>query len=94
MALQWLRALRRSFDELVRVPETPQDREAASESVPSWPLLWFTLRFHLLVSYALLVVRVLGPYHRLNPPANCVGFLTSLRRRQASYDTVNLNDIP
>lgn len=62
MALRWLRALRRSVEELARIPEP-----AAGHSSASWALLWLTLRFHLLLGYALLVVRLVGPYHRLVP---------------------------
>jgi len=66
LALRWLKALRRSVEELARIPE-PTAASAADRPAASWQLLWLTLRFHLLLSYALLVVRLFGPYHRLVP---------------------------
>lgn len=65
LAIRWLQALQASFDHLVRTPETAEAQ--AQIAVGSWKMLWLTLRFKLLVSYALLVVRVFGPYHRLIP---------------------------
>jgi len=75
LALKWLRALRRSFAESLRTPQPP---EASLDEVPgSWRLLWLTLRFHFLLSYALWVVRFFGPYHRLIPSLDWAeGFLT------------------
>jgi len=67
LAIQWLEALQASFDDLVRTPDfTPSDG-AAVDSAGNWRLLWLTVRFKVLVSYALLMVKVFGPYHRLIP---------------------------
>jgi hypothetical protein len=67
LAIRWLEALQASFDDLVRAPEFAlgDDPEVASRS--SWRLLWLILRFKILVSYALFVVKLFGPYHRLIP---------------------------
>src|SRR5689334_1639463 len=62
LATEWLTSLRNSFQELVRTPE-PESESTLS----SWKLLWLTLRFHLLISYALFVIRFFGPYHELIP---------------------------
>jgi hypothetical protein len=70
LALKWLRTLRRQFKELVRLPESAQG--SAPSGVSSWRLLGLTLRFHFLLSYAILVVRLFGPYHRLVPPLEWV----------------------
>lgn len=68
LALRWLRALKTSFDELIRTPDPAfQDGEATPRPA-SWHLLWLTLRFHFLLGYALWVVQLFGPYHRLIPP--------------------------
>ncbi len=68
LAIQWLISLRRSFDEVIRTPEA---NLAGSDPAPlplrGWRFLWLTVRFYTLVTYALLVVRILGPYHRLYP---------------------------
>jgi hypothetical protein len=67
LALCWLQALQTSFDEIVMTPEfAPVDASEAT-TPGSWRMLWLTVRFKFLVSYALLVVRLFGPYHRLVP---------------------------
>ncbi len=60
IAIEWLKAVRLSFDHLVR---TPAPAAASPEPVPQ--LLWMSLRFRILLGYATLVVRLFGPYHRL-----------------------------
>ena len=76
LAIQWLRALRASFDALAR----------SSTATPpglnheGWMSLWRVLRFHLLIAYALLVVHWMGPYHRLMPPLGWVGGRIRSRR--------------
>lgn len=67
LALKWLRALRRQFTELVRLPDPAAEGTSATGGPSSWRLLWLTLRFHFLLSYAILVVWLFGPYHRLVP---------------------------
>jgi len=67
LAIRWLEALHASFEQAVRVRETLPADAPAAESAGGWQMLWLTLRFKFLVSYALLIVRVFGPYHRLIP---------------------------
>ncbi len=67
LTLKWLNALRRSFNEIVRTPEPLSPDGTASGTQEGWQLLRLTLRFHFLLSYAILVVRFFGPYHRLIP---------------------------
>jgi hypothetical protein len=67
LTLKWLKAVRRSFSEMVRTPEPVSHARTADGTQASWQLLRLTLRFHLLLSYAFLVVRFFGPYHRLIP---------------------------
>ena len=67
LAIRWLQALQSSFDALVRTPGLDSGGESEAMPAESWKLLWLTVRFKLLVSYALLVVRLFGPYHRLIP---------------------------
>jgi hypothetical protein len=89
MALRWLRAVRSSFDKLVRIPgELPGKETPARES---WTLLRLTLRFHLVVGYAILVVRLLGPYHRLIPS---FGWMPSLFARPSAPDSYESADVP
>jgi hypothetical protein len=74
LAIRWLRALQASFDALVRTPDFGLGETPGSPSVSSWQMLWLTVRFQFLVSYALLVVRYFGPYHRLIPSFDWVPF--------------------
>jgi len=74
LAIRWLKALQASFDEVVRTPEIIPNDTAMSASTGSWRMLWLTIRFKLLVSYALLVVRLFGPYHRLMPSIAWIPF--------------------
>ena len=72
MALRWLKALRSSFDDLVRTPEPTTSDGRATEPLQNWKLLWLILRFQCLIGYAMFVVRFFGPYHRLIPPLGWV----------------------
>jgi hypothetical protein len=74
LAVRWLQALQTSFDELVRTPEMAPSDNPEGSSLRGWRMLWLILRFNLLVSYALLVVKLLGPYHRLIPSFAWVPF--------------------
>lgn len=64
LAVKWLKGLRSSIKELGHFPEPAA---AESHEVSSRQLPWLTLRLHFLVNYALLVVRLFGPYHPLVP---------------------------
>lgn len=66
LAIKWLQALRGSFNTIVRQAE-PVSGDSALGRDSSWQLLWLTLKFHILINYALLVVRHFGPYYRLLP---------------------------
>src|SRR5208337_1641505 len=74
LAIHWLEALQAAFDDLVRTPEFSPSEAPKASSVGSWPMLWLTLRFKISVSYALLVVKLFGPYHRLIPSFSWVPF--------------------
>jgi len=65
LAMRWLKALRKAVNDLVRTaqPLTP----GAQPSDSGWRVLFLTLRFHLLLSYAQAVVYLFGPYHSLVP---------------------------
>jgi len=67
LAIFWLEALRASFDQLVRTPEFSPSEVSVGSSDGNWKMLWQTFRFKVAISYALLVVRLFGPYHRLIP---------------------------
>jgi hypothetical protein len=64
LAIHWLEALQASFNEVVRVREVATSE---ARSPGSWHMLWLIVRFKLLLAYALFVVKVFGPYHRLIP---------------------------
>jgi hypothetical protein len=73
LAIHWLEALQASFAEIVRTPE-PTSNEVSEVSRDGWKTLWLTVRFKILLSYALLVVKLFGPYHRLIPSFSWVPF--------------------
>jgi hypothetical protein len=82
LAICWLEALQSSFDEFVRTPRYPHADESVA-SAGGWQILWLTLRFKVLVSYALFVVKWFGPYYRLIPSFSWVPFS---KRGERSYD--------
>jgi hypothetical protein len=93
-ALSWLRALKASFTELVHTPESaPADAEAAN-APGSWQLLWLSLRFHFLLTYAITVVRLFGPYHRLIPSFRFIRLSNLPDPRKISLGPVGLGKQP
>jgi hypothetical protein len=74
LAIYWLETLQASFDEVVRTPELNPSEVPAASSARSWQMLWLTIRFKFLVSYALVMVRLFGPYHRLIPSFSWLPF--------------------
>lgn len=85
LAVRWLKAVDRSFKEIVRLPEPEQESGAAAAG---WEMLWLTLRFHLLLGYALVVVRLFGPYHRLIPHLGWVESIRAIGFRKARLGAV------
>jgi hypothetical protein len=74
LAIRWLEALQTSFDALIRTPEIASGEHHEAGPAEDWRMLWMTLRFKFLVSYALLMVKAFGPYHRLIPSFAWVPF--------------------
>ena len=74
LAIRWLTALKASFEALVGTPDSGLGETPDSPSVSSWQMLWLTVRFQFLLSYALVVVKYFGPYHRLIPSFSWVPF--------------------
>jgi hypothetical protein len=77
LAIRWLESLQASFNEVVRTPELVLNDTSTQMSPGSWRMLWLTVRFKVFVSYALLVVKLFGPYHRLMPSFSWVALSTS-----------------
>jgi hypothetical protein len=92
MAIKWLRAVRRSFNDVVLTQAPVPDPIAPPRGPGSWELLWMTLRFHLLLTYAALVVRVFGPYHRLVPPLGSVGAPSKASLHRQGYRAAHLRN--
>jgi hypothetical protein len=80
LAIRWLEALQASFDELVRTPEFSPSEAPEASSLGSWQMLWLTLRFKISVSYALMVIKFFGPYHRLIPSFSWIPFSRGSKR--------------
>jgi hypothetical protein len=93
LAIAWLEALQESFDALVRTPEVSLMEASESPSPGSWQMLWLTVRFKFLVSYALLVVRFFGPYHRLIPSFSWVPFPREIGRSFRQADLVGSRSV-
>lgn len=91
MALAWLRTVRRSFDKLLRTPGPMPAAHDPASAPESWDLLWLTLRFHLVLNYAILVVRLFGPYHRLVPS---VHWMPTLSGRTSVSNSCESADAP
>jgi hypothetical protein len=84
MAVRWLKSLRRSFDDFVASPDSLFDSDAGLPDQPDGRrLLWLTIRFHLLLAYALLVVRLFGPYHTLIPSFRWINLLPGVSPSRA-----------
>jgi hypothetical protein len=93
LALHWLKALQASFKDLVRSPELVPGEAPGADSMMSWRMLWLTVRFQLLLSYALVVVRLFGPYHRLIPSFTWVRFPHTYDSRLRSPIFVDYKDL-
>ncbi len=93
MALKWLKALRRSFDDLVLTHAVAPNQATQPIGSGSWEMLWPMLRFHLLLTYATLVVRWFGPYYRLIPPLGGLRTPSEPYSRRERYGTTDLSDL-
>ena len=67
MALEWLRLIRCSFNELLKTPDLPAAAEEEAARFAGWVVARHAVRFYLVLGFAYLVVRCFGPYHRLVP---------------------------
>jgi hypothetical protein len=94
LAIQWLKNLRNSFKEFVRTPEHPAEAFVAQNAPSSLELLALTLRFHLLINYALLIVSLFGPYHRMIPILGTVRSVQRLGAWKAGFDQVSTGQTP
>jgi hypothetical protein len=92
LALRWLGGLRSSFNELVRTPQSIE-ASACGDDAGSWAMLFLTLRFHLLVGYALCVVRLFGPYHHLVPSLAWLQALSGVRDRTAPAGVARVDSV-
>lgn len=93
LALRWLRGLRCSFNELVRTPQPGGATGGDHQESGDWPTLFLTLRFHLLLIYALTVVRLWGPYHRLVPSCGWVRALLDVEARRRRLRTARADGV-
>jgi hypothetical protein len=93
LAIRWLKALRGAFEDMVCIPGEVSSGGNAGAHPRSWHLLWLTLRFHLALGYALLVVRLFGPCHRLIPPFDWRPFIPESSSREGRYGMVDLGDL-
>jgi hypothetical protein len=67
LALRWLGCLRASFNEIVRMPGFAGMPEGDDFDSSGWAATFHTVRFQILLAYAMLVVWMFGPYTRIAP---------------------------
>src|SRR5579859_5474816 len=67
MALQWLRSMRSSFNKVIREPFPAGETGGPDEGLPGWAMAFHTLRFHAMLSFAMIMVWTFGPYHGIVP---------------------------
>ena len=79
LALAWLRTARRSFEDLLRIPEPPQSYDGRPAKHNGWQLLGQVVRFQLVLFYASFVVRYFGPYHSLVPGSRWISPVPDVR---------------
>ena len=90
MALRWLKGLRGAFNDLVSEPHAsgPGDTD---DGRPAWAMAILTLRFHALLSFAILMVWMFGPYHRMIPSFGWLRAASNAKFRKDRYEMVNPN---
>lgn len=81
LAIRWLETLQASFDEFVSTPRPISNETIEDHAISGWKMLWLTLRFQFLISYALFIVQIFGPYHRLIPSFSWVPFQQGIGSR-------------
>lgn len=87
LALRWLWCLRTSFNELVRAPVSAGMPVGDDRDSTGWGATFQTLRFQILLAYAMLVVWMFGPYTRIAPS---FGWLHPLMTRGAHKERYGL----
>jgi hypothetical protein len=90
MAMRWLRGLRRSFNDLVRVPYSAGMAGNPDATPLGWAITFLTLRFHVVLGYALLVVWLFGPYTRMVPS---FGWLRAVSRAKSRKDQYGIASV-
>ena len=90
MALRWLRGMRSSFNELVREPLPIGEMGGPDEGLPGWAMAFHTLRFHAMLSFAMIMVWTFGPYHGIVPSFNWLWGVSGAHYRKNRYGVVKL----
>ena len=85
LALKWLRCLRSSFNELIRASHSSELSAADFRNPAGWALTFNTLRFQLLLAYAMTVVWLFGPYTRIAPSFSWLGPILSRDLHKERY---------
>jgi hypothetical protein len=85
LALKWLTCLRSSFNELVRAPPSSELPGGDLHDSAGWVATFNTLRFQLLLAYAMAVVWLFGPYTRIAPTFSLLGAILSSEPRKERH---------
>lgn len=90
MALRWLKGLRSAFNEVVREPyiagvgDSDDGRQALR-------MAFLTLRFHALLSFAIIMVWAFGPFHGIVPSFDWLRASSGAQHRKDRYRVTNLS---
>ena len=90
MALRWLKGLRNAFNEMVREPHFVGANDA-DDGRPALGMALLTLRFHALLSFAILMVWMFGPYHGIVPSFGWLRAVSNAKYQKDRLDMVNLS---
>ena len=90
LALKWLKGVHGSFSELVRTPQPVGATSGPGDSPSSWAMLFLTLRVHVLLGYAAMVVWMFGPYHRMIPSFGWLRAVSGIKYRKERYRMANV----
>ena len=91
MALQWLRGMRSSFNEVIREPFPVGGTGDSDEGLPGWAMAFHTLRFHATLSFAIVMVWTFGPYHGIIPSFDWLRTASVVGNRKDRFGVANPN---
>jgi len=90
MALRWLKGLRSAFNEMVREPHVAGASDS-DDGRQALRMALLTLRFHALLSFAILMVWMFGPYHAIVPSLDWLRTASGAQYSRDRHRVTNLS---